>query len=405
MSDKLDWLNKHLVLVRCVTMDDAVGKEGYKIRPDLEELCAGVRGAQEMIFKFATAGRYKCAAELMASIGHHRAIIWWAYRCVISLLEELAVNPSVDRDIADIASNFEVTVPDFAKVQPPEPDMEKIAKIKADIAQSIADLEKAKAQLDPEIVKLFDEALEVGYQKFKAVQGIHPMDLIKKLGERVGEDQHPIDRNSPIFQEAAKIKAQLGAIQKETVDTIKSVIPPKMPAHEKKVRDNALSAVYRWISAPDEPNSKACLELGNECPDTPAGLLSLSAFWAFGNLMPGGKQVIHTPPGLAANGICQVLLMCALHKGGTRKLKERYELYFKLGVDVLSGADNWEYSLASESAPHEKIAAAPPPTEKPAPPHEKFFTAAVHGAVPQAPSAVPPPHKNRTAGYKRWKPE
>jgi hypothetical protein len=354
MSDKLDWMNKHLALVRCVTMEDAVGKEGYKVRPDLEELCTGVRGAQEMVFRFAGVGRYKCAAELMAYIGHRRAVVWWAYRCVLSIVEELAVNPAVDRDIADIASSFEVTVPDFAKVKPPAPDPEDMAKVKADLAQAQAAIDEARSKIDPEILKVFDEALEVGYQKFKAVQGIHPLDLIKKLGERLGEDEHPIDRNSPIFQEAAKIKAQLGAIQKQTVDTIKSVIPPKVPAHEKKVRDDALSAIYRWVGAPDEVNSKACLDIGNECPDTPAGLLSLSAFWAFGNLMPGGEQVVPTPAGLAANGISQVLLMCALHKGGTRTLKERYELYFNLGVDVLRGADNWERSINDGKAPHRR---------------------------------------------------
>jgi hypothetical protein len=365
-------------------MADAVGKEGYKVRPDLEELCAGVSGAEDMVFKFARVERYKCAAELLASIGHHRAIVWWAYRCVLSLLEELAVNPACDRDIADIGTSFEVTVPDFAKVQPPEPDPEDIAAINAQVAQLEADCKKMRSMVDPEVLRQVEEAVEVAYQEFKNVHGIHPVDLIKQLAEKIKQDPYAIDPHSPIFQEAAKIKAQLGAIQKETVGTIKSVIPPKMPAHEKKVRDGALSAVYRWVGAPDEPNSKACLDIGNECPDTPAGLLSLSAFWASGNLMPGGEQVVPTPPGLAANGICQVLLMCALHKGGTRKLKERYELYFKLGVDVLSGADNWESSLTSESAPHEKFSAAPPPSSS---------------------AAVPPPHENHAAGYKRWKPE
>jgi len=76
-------------------------------------------------------------------------------------------------------------------------------------------------------------------------------------------------------------------------------------------------------------------------------LLSFCAFWAGGNLMPDpdGDQVVPTPAGLAANGICQVLLMCALHKGGTRKLKERYEHYFNLGVEVMTGKNNWEKDI------------------------------------------------------------
>ena len=69
--------------------------------------------------------------------------------------------------------------------------------------------------------------------------------------------------------------------------------------------------------------------------------------------MPEGEQVIPTPTGLAANGISQVLLMCALHKGGTRKLKERYEHYFNLGVEVMTGQNNWEKSVIEGEAPHD----------------------------------------------------
>ena len=138
-----------------------------------------------------------------------------------------------------------------------------------------------------------------------------------------------------------------------TLDTIHAVIPPKVPEHEAKVRDNAMQAIYRWVVSPDETNAKKALEVGNECSDTPAGLLSYCAFWAGGNLMPEGEQVVPTPAGLAANGICQVLLMCALHKGGTRKLKERYEHYFNLGVEVMTGKNNWEKSVVTGDAPHD----------------------------------------------------
>jgi hypothetical protein len=357
MADKLDWMNKHLVLLRYTGLNDVIEKEGYKIRPDLAEFFTGVSGVEEMVFKFAGLERFKCACELMAYIAHRRAAVWWGYRCVLSLAEELAVNPAVERDIADIGANLEVEVPDFAKVKPPEPDPELIKKTEAAMRQADAEYEKARAMVDPEILKFAEDAVEVAFQEFKRVHGIHPMDLLKKAVERCKDDPYKIDPNSPLFVEAEKLKSQIQASRKDAVDTIKAVIPPKVPEHEKKMRDNALSAVYRWIVAPDEPNSKICLDIGNECPDTPAGLLSLSAFWAFGNLMPGGDQIVPTPPGLAANGLSQTLLMCALHKGGTRKLKERYERYFNLGVDVLSGKDNWDDSLASGIAPHEDIPA------------------------------------------------
>ncbi|MDR0410176.1 MAG: hypothetical protein LBH18_07280, partial [Spirochaetaceae bacterium] len=71
--------------------------------------------------------------------------------------------------------------------------------------------------------------------------------------------------------------------------------------------------------------------------------------------MPSGEQVIPTPPGLASNGLTQTLLLCALAPGGVRKVKERYAEYFRLGVDVLTGADNWESSLVDSKMPHEHI--------------------------------------------------
>ena len=375
MADKLDWLDKHLALFRYITVGDAVKNENYKVRPDLADLFAGVNSAEEMTFKLAKAEKHKEACEFLAYVCHRRAGVWWGYRCILSLLKELAQNPAVERDIAGIAASFDVTVPDFAKVDPPAIPPEVIAKQEEGNAFVKAKMAEARAALNPEMLKYVEDAVEVAFQEFKRVHGIHPMDMLKKLAEKCKQDPYKIDPNSPIFQEAAKLKAQLGAVQKETIDTIKSVLPPKVPEHEKKVRDDALSAVYRWVAAPNEENSKSCLDIGNECPDTPAGLLSLSAFWAGGNLMPGGKQVIPTPPGLAANGLAQTLLMCALHKGGTRKVRERYELYFNLGVDVLSGKDNWEESLAQEKAPHE------------------------------GPLAMNNEQGGGNNGYKRWKPE
>jgi hypothetical protein len=380
MADKLTWLNKHLTLIRYLTLEEVIAKEGYKIRPDLADLFTGVSGAQEMVFKFADVERYKCACELLAYLAHKRAAVWWLYRCVNSLIEELRVNPAADRDIADIASSFEVTVPDFAKVAIPEPDPAAVAQMNAALADSQAKLVEARAGVDQEMLKYVEDCLEVAYQEFKRVHGIHPVDLLKKLASRAGEDPYKIDPNSPIFKAGEEIKAQIQAGRKEAVDTIKAVLPPKVPAHEKKVRDNALDAVYRWVVAPDAENSQKCLDIGNECSDTPAGLLSLSSFWSFGNLMPLGEQVVPAPPGLAANGLVQTLLMCALHKGGVRKLEERYELYFNLGVEVLSGKDNWEKSLADGTPPHKQ--------DKP--------------PLPGTTNGEPPAAGQNGNGYHRW---
>jgi hypothetical protein len=355
MADKLDWMNKHFVTVRYTGVSDIVTKENYKIRPDLEELFAGVENAETMAFKLAEDGKWKDACELMTYFAHRRAAVWWVYRCVISLMEEIIVNPAGERDIATIGINMEPEVPEFAKVELPKPDpaiREQLDALLADVRERS---NQAKALLDQDMLHYVEEAVEVAFQEFKRVHGIHPMDLLKQIGAKLLEPRHQIDPNSPIIVEAAKLKAQLAAIQKDTVETIKSVLPPKVPAHQKKLSDNALAAVYRWVAAPGPENAQRCLDVGNECPDQPGGLLSLSAFWSSGNLMPSGDQVIPTPPGLASNGLTQTLLLCALAPGGIRKVKERYAEYFRLGVEVLTGADNWEASLADSKMPHEQL--------------------------------------------------
>jgi hypothetical protein len=161
-----------------------------------------------------------------------------------------------------------------------------------------------------------------------------------------------------------------------------------VPAHEKKVKDSAMQAVYRWVVSPDAENSKACLDIGNTCPDKPAGMLCLSAFWAFGNLTPAGEQVIPTPAGLAANGISQTLLLASLAKGGTRKPKERYEQYFNIAVDVFTGKDTWANTVADKEAPHIKA-------------EENFAQhAAEKPAVPAPEQSSEPPKMPK---YTRWK--
>ncbi|MBR1944984.1 MAG: hypothetical protein IJ846_01645 [Alphaproteobacteria bacterium] len=392
MSDKLEWMNRHFVLLRHKELDDVCKIEGYKIRPDIQSFFDGKTDAEEIVWNFADAGRWKCACELLAYMAHRRAAVWWAYQCLLSLNEELEVVPAEERDIDSIATSFEPEVPDFAKVEPPKLDPARVADLEAQVAQMQADYQNMRAMVDPKMMKMIEDGLKVAFQEFKKVHGHDPMELMDMFTEKLKDNSDPIDRDSPIFKAADEIKPKLMQVRQETLDTIHAVIPPKVPEHEKKVRDDALQAVYRWIVSPDEVNAKKALDIGNECPDTPAGLLSFCAFWAGGNLMPDpdGDQVVPTPAGLAANGISQVLLMCALHKGGTRKLKERYEHYFNLGVEVMTGENNWEESVIEGEAPHNA---------------ESSESTKIIEKNADAGKIAPAEEKQAPAVYKRWKPE
>jgi hypothetical protein len=161
MPDKLDWMNKHFVLLRYLSIAEVVEKENYKIRPDLAELFTGVTGAEEMAYKFAKLEKFKDACELLAYVVHRRAGIWWGYRCVNSIIEELKLNPAVERDIADIGTNFTPTVPDFAKIEVPTVDPAIKAQSEAILAQVRAKTKAARANADPKMLALLEEAVEV----------------------------------------------------------------------------------------------------------------------------------------------------------------------------------------------------------------------------------------------------
>ena len=348
MSDKLKWLSRHFVLVRYKMLDDICKKENFKVRPDLLPFFDHKTDAEDIVWDFADAKRWKCACELMAYMAHRRAAVWWAYQCVLSLMKELEQVPAEEKDIDSIATSFKPAVPDFAKIEVPKGNEAEIEKAWKQLDVMKREIAEAREKADPEMLALVENSLDHAFGLFKKEHGVTPLELLQMaLDKRKGPPQQ-VDPDSPIFKASDRLEKQLQTVRRETLDTIHAVIPPKVPEHVAKMRDDALRAVYRWVVAPDGINAKMALDIGNECPDTPAGLLSLCAFWAGGNLMPDPEkdQVVPTPPGLAANGICQVLLMCALHKGGTRKLKERYEHYFDLGVEVLTGKNNWDESVA-----------------------------------------------------------
>jgi hypothetical protein len=393
MADKLDWLGKHFVFIRHIKVTDAVSAEGYKIPPDMEDLFEGVSDAPEMVFRLAEAGMHKNACALMAYIAHRRAAVWWGYRCVCSLYEELRQNPPKDIDMEKPPEP--PPPPPYFNFDVPKPDPAMTAAMDAAVAAAGGKAAESAALVNPAMKRYVAEGVEKAFRVFEASNGIHPMALLEKLGNRMKQDPYAISPDSPIFRMKRELTAELEVQRAKTIAEIKAGhiaagLPsslnkiPKLEAHKEKLRANVLDAVYGWVAAPNAENAQKCMDMGNKCIEEPAGMLSLAAFWAFGNLAPQLEQVIHTPPGLAANGVDKAILMCAVQKGGIRKIKERYELYFNMGVDVLSGKDNWEESLASGKPPHENLspASAPPPPES--------------GGGAEA---------NATPDYKRWKPE
>lgn len=389
MSDNLEWMNRHGVLFRHLTVQETVEKEKYKLTPELEPFVVmDPMSSEDYVAALMGNGRHKDVCDYLAYALHRRAAVWWGYRALVTLMEELEANPAVERDIADIGKPKPFDIPDWCK-DPNAAAKEaaanaKDAATKAAMEKARADLmaqvEESKKLIPPDVQNLWDTVWGRVCDEFKKVHGVTPMELLEKAAKKSGGPSFVIDPNSPIFKMEKELKAQIEAMRQETVAHIKKVVPPVNVAHRKKLSDSAMQAVWRWVVSPDEVNSKLAYETGNECADQPAGLLSMTAFWSFGDMDPTGKTTVPTPPGLAANGLSQVFLKAALAKGGTRKYDERYELYAGIGLDVLRGHDLWSDAVSEKRPPHAQVV---PPTAQP--------------------SAKPDAQSNAN-GYQKWEP-
>lgn len=355
MPDKLDWLNRHPVLLRHGSVREVLSCEKLELSSALSELAADYPSSEDFLHILAVNHRYQDACTFLGYNMHHRAAVWWAYLCVLDLRAELRAAPHQPRDIADIGKPRPFHIPDWAQPAPEIPEDPALQQRLQEALGNFAQLQnKVKAMVPPKIQQYVDDNINFAFKKFKEQHGYDPMELLHKSLATFKEasERDGIDEKSPIFKAEAELKAKVEQVRQDTVKLIKQAVPDKDVKKITKLQAQALDAVFAYIAAPSEDNARLNFNLGNACPDTQEGMLSLVAFWSFGNLTPGGAQIIPTPPGLMANGLKALLLQCALKEGGIYKFKERYERYFKLGFDVVCGKNNWGDSVEEGISPH-----------------------------------------------------
>lgn len=365
MADKLDWLNHHYVLQHHQKVQEVVEQENYKLPFELRELAQKFPLAEDFVKELSAQNQYKQASEFLAYNLHQRALDWWGYCVVLSLMKELQDSPSKPRDIADIGKPKPFSIPDWAKM--PEdnepPFAEKFAKELAKLESQKQEAEKkAMESLDmagPEVKELFFTVKKAVWDAFKKECGYDPEEFVQKsIDDALEYSKTHVDfdeTKTPIYKASEELKEKIEKIRQETIDTIKKAVPQKSDAEIKLQKATAMDAAYRFIVAPNDLNAKICLEIGNSCPDIPEGLLCLICFWSFGNLTPNSEQVVKTPSGLTSNGLNSLLLMCALAQGGTRKYGERVELYFAIGQEIGFGINNFSDFIKNPEMPHHKL--------------------------------------------------
>ena len=115
MADKLEWLNHHYVLLNNALVDDVVAQKGYKVPFKLKELALEKKYSQDYLNSLWDQKLFKEGCEFLGYAMHKRAAAWWAYCCVLSLQEELKINPFKPRDIEDIGKPKPFEIPEWAK--------------------------------------------------------------------------------------------------------------------------------------------------------------------------------------------------------------------------------------------------------------------------------------------------
>ncbi|MCR5084353.1 MAG: hypothetical protein K6A65_02475 [Succinivibrionaceae bacterium] len=353
---------QHLVLLQHQKVQDAVDAGVYRVNSELEPLARQHPYSEDFLLALRDQGKCKEGCAFLASTLHRRVSVWWGYLCVVDLLRELRQKPAEVEDLMKLAApgSIDVPTPDWAKVPPPRPPVEidkTLAEIKSALNEPQELLEKLPAA-PREMMQMITSSIDAA---FKETTGMGHDEFVMGMCRRVLEsrDAERIDfENSPITKMMNDIKSKIEGIRTETLQTVKDALPTPDPKLLAKQKRNSLDAVYAYIAAPSDENAKRCMDIGNEIPDQPEGLLALCAFWSFGNMTPEGKEVIKTPSSLLCRGMDSLLLTCGLAKGGTRKLKERMERYLGFGLAAASGESNWGESVEQNLAPHRELASS-----------------------------------------------
>jgi len=400
MSDRLEWRNEHAVLLREPQWAGIAQRENYKIRADLRPLFEAHPDGADLLVALGERRLHREGCEFLARMMHRRAAVWWGYCCLLTLFAERAAvregtaptQPDELREMAEKlsrqtgikfpAAGMSENVDDFCKapqvdyqamladyVPPPQDKSALMAAAQAVAAKADA----IDALLPPSVLADFEASRASVIAGFEAAFGTTPAAAFDaaNAAAQAGFVTYRVERaESPHLKDVLALPDKLETMRQGTVAQIKGAFPEKYPttpeaakllkAEADRVSDEAVQAVWRWIVAPDERNTTLALAAGNAAGGLPEGMLAYTAAWSFGDLTPEGKQVIPVPPELPGTGLNSTFLMLALAEGGHRKMAERYELYFNLGLEVVYGKNLWPEAVMEDLSPHEQLAVENP---------------------------------------------
>lgn len=386
MADKLQWINKHLIFLRYQALKDCCLAEDYHIPRMAEPLLVGsrldehsgvigldtlnstaplvdesmvpVETVERFLQKMLAANLLRESSELLCYALHKRVALWWVYKCVLALRQEQECTPPPPAELAPGAADFVLPKLSDLLAQPDEAKAKLLALKRKLNAQKAA----LAAKMTPEFNAFFAKTLALGEQQYAKVHGIKPRAELAKTLEAFKKPKLPEMKLNPelekaiaaMHKEQAQQQAQMMALLQRLWPQDKiapgqggnpSALPHDLSGEE------ILEHVYQFICEPSEQHAKILLQDGNTHPDTAEGMLAYAAFWSYGNLMPGGDQVVPTPPGLASKGLNMTLFKLCADPNGQLKLDERYALYVQQGLEIGYGHDSFVTALKNGHQP------------------------------------------------------
>lgn len=130
-----------------------------------------------------------------------------------------------------------------------------------------------------------------------------------------------------LFSDAVKYRAHALAPRsciEWSVSSIRKLQPQPAPAEEQ-----ALQAIEKWLTAPDDTNRRLCKTLAEQAQlSTAAGCVAMAVFFAEGSIAPAGRQDVPPPPNLTGKIAASGIILAVV--GEPAKAPERYRTCLQL---------------------------------------------------------------------------
>lgn len=101
----------------------------------------------------------------------------------------------------------------------------------------------------------------------------------------------------------------------------------------------AVELAEAWVYKPTPENCKVNYSAAEATGfKTPAAWAAMAAFWSGDNLSPTEDTKVPPTPDLTPKAVSGAVMLAAVQEGGS-KIKEKYQLFLRQGIDIASGGD------------------------------------------------------------------